>query len=152
MKSMKMIQRAQKGFTLIELMIVIAIIGILAAIAVPQYQSYTKKAKFSEVVMATSGVKGAVEACYQDNNFSMTNCLVQGADGIPAAPTASGKVTSIVLGGTATAPTITGTAAAGNGLAGTETIIFTGAPAVAGAAVAIVWTKSGGTCLAAGIC
>ena len=56
---------AQKGFTLIELMIVIAIIGILAAIAIPAYQTYTKKARFSEVVLAASSVKSAVDTCYQ---------------------------------------------------------------------------------------
>ena len=47
----------QEGFTLIELMIVIAIIAILASLALPAYQTYAKKAKFSEVVMATTAVK-----------------------------------------------------------------------------------------------
>lgn len=55
----------QKGFTLIELMIVVAIIGILAAIALPAYQDYTRKAKMSEVVLAASSCRTTVTEKYQ---------------------------------------------------------------------------------------
>ena len=60
--------KQQKGFTLIELMIVIAIIGILAAVAVPQYGQYTKRAKFADVIASTNSIKTAVSLCYQETN------------------------------------------------------------------------------------
>lgn len=58
----------KNGFTLIELMIVIAIIGILAAVAVPQYSQYTKRAKFSEVKIAVNPIKSGIEICYHATN------------------------------------------------------------------------------------
>ena len=64
---MQHIRKHMLGFTLIELMIVVAIIGILAAIALPAYQDYAKRAKLSEVVMATSTCKLAVTETYQSS-------------------------------------------------------------------------------------
>jgi type IV pilus assembly protein PilA len=77
----KMTNKAQKGFTLIELMIVVAIIGILAAVALPAYQTYTIKAAYAEVILATGPYKSAVEIC------TLTNVVADcdlGTNGIPA--------------------------------------------------------------------
>ena len=59
--------RAQSGFTLIELMIVVAIAGILAAVAIPQYGDYTMRAKVSNVLAAAAPLKTAVALCVQEN-------------------------------------------------------------------------------------
>ena len=69
---------AQKGFTLIELMIVIAIIGILAAIAIPQYQNYIAKSQVSRVMGELGGLKTAVETCYLDGEDA--NCELGAVD------------------------------------------------------------------------
>jgi type IV pilus assembly protein PilA len=82
MKGINQIKNA-KGFTLIELMIVVAIIGILAAIALPAYQDYTKKAKFSEVVTYVGAARSAVELCFQ-TEADLTVCDA-GYRGIPEA-------------------------------------------------------------------
>ncbi|MET3134843.1 type IV pilus assembly protein PilA [Oxalobacteraceae bacterium GrIS 1.11] len=74
MKSMKMIKKAQAGFTLIELMIVVAIIGILAAVAIPAYQDYILKAKWASNVASIEAIKTSSSQCMQNNNNDGTVC------------------------------------------------------------------------------
>ena len=81
-------KRLQKGFTLIELMIVVAIIGILAAVALPAYQDYTIRAKVSELVLAASGFKTTIAEFAQTNNT-----LTSAGQGLTLSPL-TGKVTA----------------------------------------------------------
>lgn len=81
MKSMKMVKKAQAGFTLIELMIVVAIIGILAAVAIPAYSDYTVKAKVANALSSAGSLKTAVALCAQEAG-DVTSCATGG--NIPA--------------------------------------------------------------------
>ncbi|MGV2704419.1 pilin [Aeromonas salmonicida] len=138
--------KKQSGFTLIELMIVVAIVAILAAIALPAYQNYTKKAKFTEVIAATGAAKTAVEICFS-NLSTVTGCTA-GNNGIPANPSgATGLLQSL----TTSDGVITATAVSSNGLNG-ETYILT--PTASNNK--LIWSHNASgsvsTCIAAGIC
>lgn len=144
--------KKQSGFTLIELMIVVAIVAILAAIALPAYQTYTKKAKFSEVVAATGAFKTAIEVCAQTTaapDGTLATCD-SGSNGVPADVSATnGNVATVTVNATTNA--ITATAVSANGLSGETYILL---PTVASGKVNWAANPSGtvGTCVAAGIC
>jgi len=84
MKSMKMIRRVQQGFTLIELMIVVAIIGILAAVALPAYQDYTARSKITEVMLQIDSCKTAVSEFLQANGSFPADVNAAGCNGTVA--------------------------------------------------------------------
>ena len=110
MKSMKMVKKAQAGFTLIELMIVVAIIGILAAVAIPAYQDYVLKAKFAEVESMASAYKTAVAVCIQETGD--VSVCDSGANGVPATQATTHVASVAVLNGVITVtPTATTNAA-----------------------------------------
>ena len=92
--------KKQQGFTLIELMIVVAIIGILAAIAIPAYQDYTIRAQVSEGLNLAGGAKAAVTEYYQDSGDLATTNLQAGLE---TATNITGKyVTQVAVGGDGT--------------------------------------------------
>ncbi len=74
MKNLQVMKKSQQGFTLIELMIVVAIIGILAAIAIPQYQNYIAKSQVSRAMAEVGSLKTAYESCLNDGKTAIGAC------------------------------------------------------------------------------
>ena len=144
----------QKGFTLIELMIVVAIIGILAAVALPAYQDYTVRAKVSEAVIAGSSVKSLLSEAFQTDNVAGLNQASVAYNAIPSAQKSSKYVTDIVVTGAATPwPIVVTIKADGlNGIPTTvngQTLVFSpnvaGVTPVAASVGAIDWACTSAT-------
>ena len=142
----------QKGFTLIELMIVVAIIGILAAVALPAYQDYTARAKISEAIIAASSPKSLISEAFQSDSLAGITAAATEYNARPTTEKSSKVVADIEIDDANGVITVTLETAANAGLpsdAGSTEITFTpnvqGAVPAAGAVGAIDWACASST-------
>lgn len=150
--------KKSQGFTLIELMIVVAIIGILAAVALPAYQDFTVKAKIAEAVVAVAPGKEMLSEAFQANGVGGMDAAATVYNAVPAAQKASKYVSDIQITGAATPwPIVVSIAAtSGNGIPtglNGQTLVFSpnvqGAAPTGGAQGAVDWACTSDSALTA---
>ena len=115
-------KRLQRGFTLIELMIVVAIIGILAAVALPAYQDYTTRAKVSEGLVLADGLKLAIAETFQSKGPTDMTCATGGGSCTAIGATAPSATTNVTSVNSLSTGEIVITYAAGSGV-GTANVL-----------------------------
>jgi type IV pilus assembly protein PilA len=139
-------KKVQQGFTLIELMIVVAIIGILAAIAIPQYQTYIAKTQVNRVMGEVGALKVAVETCFNDGRTTLTTSTSPASTECNVGATGSNLQSSSVVGNTAVAIAGTGVPLIAPSVM-TASMTMTGtfgnnaAPSLTAPSGKIVWTR-----------
>ncbi len=136
-------KRVQQGFTLIELMIVVAIIGILAAVALPAYQGYIKRAAYSEVIAQANPIKTAMSECVTTNG-ALADCDTFTKIGMSASPAATNVFASAAITGTTGVITLTPNAV--KGIVVGDTCTLTPTRNTSGA---LTWSY-GGACVTSG--